>query len=250
MILRECEGIEWLEFELLADFKELVHGIFLRKGGNSFAPYKSLNLSYHVGDDPAVVAQNEEVVRRILGVRRIFRGKLVHGNRVVNVGGGLDPSDEEYDGLLTLEKGLGLLITNADCQACLFYDPTKKVVGNVHCGWRGNVANIYGEAVRAMVERYGCSPADILACISPSLGPCHAQFVNYRKELPPSFIKYQIVPEYFDFWAIAEEQLTDVGVLPHHIEIAEICTYCNEEDCYSYRREKIGGRHGTVIALR
>jgi len=251
MILRNCDGIEWLEFELLADFKEVIHGIFLRKGGHSESPYDSLNFSFEVGDDPSAVAKNEKKVQEILGVGRFVRGKLVHGTCVVSVEeGDIGPLKGDCDGLLTVEKGVGLLTTHADCQACLLYDPVKNVVGNVHCGWRGNVTNIYREAIEKMQLRYGCRPADILACISPSLGPCHSEFVNYREELPTSFLKYQVAINYFDFWAVAEEQLTALGLLPFHIEIAEVCTYSNVVDFYSYRREKICGRHGAVICLR
>lgn len=250
MILRQQDGIEWLEFELLADVPEVVHGVFLRKGGVSGAPYHSLNFSFQVNDDPIAVTQNEEKVKNILEISRVVRGKLVHGNQVVCVEDEETPLNKESDGFITSLKGTGLLVTHADCQACLFYDPMKKVIGNVHCGWRGNVANIYGEAVRLMQKRYGSRPADLLACISPSLGPCCAQFQNYRTELPSHFLKYQVVPDYFDLWAVAEEQLTDCGLLPHHMEFAEICTFSNPDDFYSYRRDKLSGRNGTVIALR
>ncbi|MFO7628638.1 MAG: cytochrome c biogenesis protein ResB [Prochlorococcaceae cyanobacterium] len=60
----------------------------------------------------------------------------------------------------------------------------------VHCGWRGSVQNILPQVIKVMAENYATAPADLLAVISPSLGPCCAEFVNYRRELPPAFEQF------------------------------------------------------------
>ena len=85
--------------------------------------------------------------------------------------------------------------------------------------------------------------------ISPSLGPQSAEFTHYRHELPESFWAFQINPNYFNFWEISRWQLETEGILPHHIQIAEIDTRSTPEDYFSYRREKISGRHGSFIEL-
>jgi copper oxidase (laccase) domain-containing protein len=89
----------------------------------------------------------------------------------------------------------------------------------------------------------------LFAAISPSLGPCCGEFVNYHQELPEAFHGYQIRPNYFDFWAISKDQLRDSGVRSEQIEIAEKCTVC-EEDYFSYRRDGVTGRFASVIGLR
>lgn len=150
---------------------------------------------------------------------------------------------------MTDEKNVGLMIKHADCQAAIFYDPLHHAVANVHCGWRGNVKNIYREIVEAMGQRYGSRPQDLLVGISPSLGPQASEFRNYIKELPKSFWEFQIKPLYFDLWEISKQQLMGCGILSHHIEIAKICTFSTPEDCFSYRREKRSGRHATIVAL-
>lgn len=138
---------------------------------------------------------------------------------------------------------------HADCQAALLYDPVQKAIGNVHCGWRGSILNIYEEVVMQMNALYGSQPRDILVCISPSLGPMAAEFIHFKKELPESFWKYQVKPTYFDFWEISKRQLLEVGILEKNIEIAGMCTYTNQKDFFSYRRNKLTGHHGTCIAL-
>jgi hypothetical protein len=142
------------------------------------------------------------------------------------------------------------MIKQADCQSIVLYDPAHQAVANVHCGWRGNVNNVIGEAVKRMRAAYQTNPARLLAGIGPSLGPCCAQFINYRTEIPARYWTYQVRPHYFDLWRLSRDQLTAAGVLEDHIQIAGICTSCQTRDFFSYRKEKITGRFATVIVLR
>jgi len=100
-----------------------------------------------------------------------------------------------------------------------------------------------------MKNKYGSRVDNIHVCISPSLGPHDAEFLNYQNELPPSFWEYQIKPYYFDLWGISKDQLLQAGILEHHIQIAGISTLSNPEDYFSYRREKVSGRHGTFAVM-
>lgn len=150
---------------------------------------------------------------------------------------------------MTDVKGLGLLITHADCQAAIFYDPVHRALANVHSGWRSSVQNIYLETIHKMRERYGSRPEDLRVGISPSLGPEAAEFRDFKTLFPEPFWSFQTKAEYFNFWEISRWQLISAGVLPHHIEIAGICTYSTPKDWFSYRREPCSGRHGTIAAL-
>lgn len=243
MLRKKQDGVEWLEFELLQNIPGLVHGVFLRHGGLSSGPYHSLNVSDYRNDDPANVQRNLEKICSILGLAALTQSDQVHGTKIMTASRDLI----ECDGLITQEQGLGLLINHADCQAAIFYDPVQKVIGNVHAGWRGNVQNIYGEMVETLQKKYNCKPENIRVCISPSLGPEAAEFINYKTELPESFWRFQIKPTYFDLWEISRWQLLERGILPQHIEIAAICTKSNPQDFFSYRREKESGRHATVV---
>ncbi|HSX12439.1 MAG TPA: peptidoglycan editing factor PgeF [Rhabdochlamydiaceae bacterium] len=249
MIRKKYHNVEWLEFELLSGIKGLAHAVFLRHGGVSGPPYHSLNMGYSSGDARDAVLHNREVAQQILNISQLVTGKQNHGKRVEMVNSNYVPTDFS-DGLITQEKGLGLLMTHADCQAALFYDPCHHAIANVHCGWRGNVQNIYRETILAMKDKVGTKPQDLLVCISPSLGPEAAEFINFKEELPVSFRDYQCKPYHFDLWEIAKDQLKNAGVLSHHIEIASLCTVAHHEDFFSYRREKITGRNGTIAALR
>jgi YfiH family protein len=248
--LKEKDGIRWLEFKLLADFKQLRHGVFLRHGGCSSGPFSSLNFGFFIGDPIENVRANIEKIKGVLGISHIMNSDLKHGKRVVEVSPHNLAEQSECDALTTSYSDIGLMMTHADCQAAIFYDPVKHAVANVHAGWRGSVQNIYAETVQFMNKTYGSKACDLLVGISPSLGPKEAEFINYRKELPEHFWKYKDQSNFFDFWAISEAQLIESGVLAHHIELAGIGTLSNPQDFFSYRRDKITGRHATLVALK
>jgi YfiH family protein len=181
--------------------------------------------------------------------------KQVHGTQavVISNGTGRDTTGtsetETGDILLTDLPGQGLLIKQADCQSVILYDPEHRAVTNLHCGWRGNVRGVIGEGVRKMQALYGSDPAGLLAAVGPSLGPCCAQFIHYREELPQEAWQYQVRPLYFDLWQWSWDQLRAAGVRGENIALAGICTACHTEEFYSYRKEKVTGRFGTVVGL-
>ncbi|MEW5949340.1 MAG: peptidoglycan editing factor PgeF [Thermodesulfobacteriota bacterium] len=243
--------VEFYQFDLLSDFPEVTHAVFTRRGGVSPIPFDSLNVSYHTEDDTKLVDKNRETIAAIIGAAHLVSAHQVHKNGVEIIDRLPEGADElqGVDALLTHLPDVALMIKQADCQAIILYDSRRKAIGNVHCGWRGNALDIIGRTVQTMSEAFGSRPQDILACISPSLGPCCAEFKNFREEFPPTLWRYEVKPYHFDLWAVSRAQLLSAGILPEHIEMAGICTKCHREEFFSYRGEKITGRSGTVVAL-
>ena len=229
----------------------LFHGVFKRFGGVSPAPFDSCNVSFGVGDKDSNVMANRNRIKKILGCNFLVSARQIHKSRVyaVRENPGRDLEVDGFDSLVTNFRGLGLMIQQADCQAVMLFDPVNIAVGIAHAGWRGSVAGILGQTVSAMEQAYATDPAEIIAAISPSLGPCCAEFVNFRSELPASLHHYQVRPSYFDFWAISRDQLSAAGVKPQNIQSAEVCTRCNR-DYFSYRRGSPTGRFASVIGIR
>ncbi len=244
-------------FHHLSKIPHLVHGVFTRHGGAGKHPYATLNVAWNNGDSPEAVQENLLRVKGALGIDRMVASYQTHGDTIHVV-------DEEClagamlrhsifiappgDALVTTLRGVGLLIKIADCQAIFLVDPVRGVIANVHCGWRGNVANIPAKVVALLCDRFGSDPTNILAGISPSLGPCCAEFRNYPEELPDSFRPFQTRSSYFDFWSITRWQLIRSGLRSEHIEVANRCTVCESSDFFSYRREKTTGRNAAVLA--
>ena len=239
-----------LTFPEFSALPTLVHGVFNRHGGVSLPPFDQLNVSYGVEDDARAVTANRQRIKESLAVDILVSGRQVHGEKVRVIDKKPD-SDREIagcDAFITNVPGVGLLIQQADCQAVMLFDPRQQVVANIHCGWRGSVAGIIMTTIRIMTEEFGTDPAHLRAAISPALGPCCAEFINYRQELPEHFHAFQVKPHYFDFRAISRSQLQEAGIPPHHITAAAVCTVC-DRDWFSYRRDRQTGRFCSVIGL-
>ncbi|MCL4500255.1 MAG: polyphenol oxidase family protein [Deltaproteobacteria bacterium] len=251
--MQKSAGLTFYQSPIMAAFPELVHGFFTRRGGVSLPPYDSLNLSLSVGDRREAVLGNRQQVQRALGLTCLADAHQVHGrSEAVITENPTGPKGEPAtaDILFTDRPGVGLLIKQADCQAVILYDPHQSVVANVHCGWRGQVHDVLGSAVARLFSRYGCRPEDLRAAISPSLGPCCAEFRNFHREFPPELWRYEVRPQYFDLWQLSRAQLQAAGIKPENIDLAGLCTRCRATEFFSYRREKITGRQGTVVGLR
>lgn len=129
------------------------------------------------------------------------------------------------------------------------YDPFKKIVANVHSGWRGSINNIVGCTVEAMKGNFGTKPSDIIAGISPSLGSCCAEFLNYENEMPETYWKYKTGDYYFDFWKMTCDLLYASGVSEKNIFLSNMRARCNTDLFYSFRKERVTGRFAVFICL-
>jgi YfiH family protein len=257
MILRNKNGLAYYQFEHLAAFPEIQHGIFARGGGRSQAPFHHLNVSFAVGDDPEDVGRNRQLVAGCLEGKDLVFIRQVHGNTVRVIDGrsgpapvsGADPVPVG-DAMVTDRAAKLLVVTVADCQPVLLFDSARRVVANIHSGWRGSVANVAGRTLQVMRERFGCSARDVLAGVGPSLGPCCAEFVNYRNEIPRELWDYRRDSVHFDFWAVTRDQLIAAGVPAEHIQTSGMCTKCHTDRFFSYRGERHTGRFPAVIGIR
>jgi len=250
-------GTAFLQFENLNRYTEISHGVFTRRFGHSAGVFQSLNVSFGLGDVADHVRANRRRIARAIEGEDLVFAEQVHGNDVLVVNSqnsGLDMSIDGVagtgDALVTDLSGKFLIIQLADCQSILLYDPIQKVIANVHCGWRGSTKNIAGRTVDVMNKRFGCNRRDLIAGIGPSLGPCCAEFVNYRSEIPQKFWRYKSANDHFDFWALSREQLIAAGLLRENIETGGICTKCNTDAFFSYRGEGQTGRFASVIGLK
>ena len=257
MNLTTRNGLAFFQFSHLAQFAKIDHGIFTRNFGHSHPPFRSLNVSYGIGDDDQKVAQNRQLILRCLNARKLTFVNQLHGKSILvlprNHAAQTRPpcgSPLQGDALVTDNSETFLVIQVADCQSVLMYDPIRQVIANVHAGWRGSIDNIIGRTVRVMQTHFRCDPGIIQVGIGPSLGPCCAEFIHYETEIPEKFWPYKDADDHFDFWSISQDQLLEAGVRRENIECAQICTRCHPELFFSYRAEKTTGRFACVIGFR
>ena len=256
MILVNRNAASFFQFENLSRYPAIRHGVFTRRFGYSTGVFQSLNVSFGLGDAADNVRANRRLIARAIGGRDLVFAEQVHGDTVIVVnsqnsfsGTGTDRVAGSGDALVTADSGKFLIIQLADCQSILLYDPIRRVVANIHCGWRGSIKNIVGRTLQVMNKYFQCNSADVIAGIGPSLGPCCAEFINYRTEIPDKYWRYKSADDHFDFWALSRDQLIAAGVLRENIETGSICTKCNTEEFFSYRAEGQTGRFAAVIGV-
>jgi YfiH family protein len=257
MLVEKEDGLLVYRFENLCGFPEIRHGIFSRKGGFSSGPFESLNVSLGVGDEPEHVRRNRDLISESLESADLLYLRQVHSDKVHLLGAGSNPqifkrrqSAPQGDAMITNLPGNDLLVQTADCQTVMLYDPVRRVAANIHSGWRGSVQNVVGKTAAAMKKVFGVKPENVYAGIGPSLGPCCAEFVNYKKEIPEDLWRYRNKDDFFDFWSMTQEQLAGEGVPFENLENSGICTSCSTEIFFSYRKEKVTGRFAGIIGIR
>lgn len=269
MIQHDTASVAYFTFGLLDALDGVTNIVSTRTGGVSVAPFDSLNLGLHVGDDDKAVAQNRAALCNAVGVdsRSLVTGEQVHGTHIAIVTesdrgrGSLRWSDSipQTDGLVTDVPDLPLMVLVADCVVLSFLDPGKGVIGLAHGGWRGMVGGIGAKMIAVMQQSFGSRPDEIRVGVSPSIGPC---CYEVGQEVVAEFISAFGAPaeEWFhaatpnathlNLWKAAEQQMLDAGVRDDHIETAELCTACRTDLFYSHRADAgKTGRCAGLIAL-
>lgn len=268
--LREEAGVPFLSFPILEETGLVSHGFSTRLGGVSRAPYDTMNLSFTRGDRTEDVMENYRRIAAALGTspERMVLTQQTHTVNVRKVTeqdagkGILYPRDyTDVDGLITNTQGLMLVAFGADCVPLYFLDPVHRAIGLSHSGWRGTVKRMGAVTLAAMKEEYGTNPADVIACIGPSIcRDCYEVGAEVAEEFIREFGlekktalmdekengKYQL-----DLWASNRQVLLDAGIREEHLQITDICTCCNPDLLFSHRRcgEKRGNL-GAFLSIR
>ena len=130
----------------------------------------------------------------------------------------------------------------------MFFDPVKRVIANVHSGWKGTLQRISVKAVEKMVEKYNSKYEDIICCICPSIRRCHFEVKKDVEKLFKEEFKdlnlEEIIDEkeneswYIDTVLINKIILEKKGLKQENIIDSNICTVCNKDLMHSYRAEK------------
>jgi polyphenol oxidase len=245
--------IPFLEFSGLSRIDGLKHAIYTRHGGSSRPPYETLNVGATVGDNADHVAMNLQRIQQAFGAPRLQAMNQVHGDHVLLLRRTREANPNRgtlsADAMATSLTGIALMVKQADCQAVILAEPVKKAVAVVHCGWRGNTANLLAKVVERMKISMGCTPSEIRAAIGPSLGPCCGEFTSHETLFPAHFKRFMVRKNYFDLWEISRSQLLEAGLHDDKIEIAGICTRCRTDLFFSYRGEGTTGRFATLVML-
>ncbi len=245
------------------------HGIVVafseRTGGVSAAPYASLNLASHVGDEPAAVDANRGRLLASLGIAplrdRLVTAEQVHGDRIAVVGIGDAGSGARAsagappvpgtDALVTSRSGIPLLMCYADCVPVVLVALSPvTAVAVVHAGWRGALASLPGSAAVALSEDAGCDPSGLLAYVGPHIGECCYEVDEALvSHFGNKFDTIGAVHGRLDLAAAVRESLAAAGVRRSRVAELGECTRDHTDRYFSYRAAPKTGRHGALAAI-
>ncbi len=276
----------WREFPwLLHGFSTRPGGLSTGYG----AP--SLNLGLTQQDKRATVERNREIFLTALGAGSSARQpetsslvtlRQIHSD-LVHAVSAVPKEPLVGDGVITNTPGLVLAVQTADCLPVIVIDSKKKAVGVFHAGWRGTLARIVEKGVGEMRRHFDSRPRDLQAAIGPGIHKCcfevgeevrtkfETQFA-YASELFHKFEEMDPIREkypmlfltarapghselpsqlFLDLVEANRRQLLDAGVAARNIHVSPLCTSCNIDKLFSYRKEKgVTGRMMAAVGIR
>lgn len=222
------------------------------------APYSTLNLAFHVGDNPLTVEANHELLAKKLSYekRTLVHMKQIHSDivKIVTKDDNFD-TPPTCDALITDTINIPLMVMVADCSALLFYDDVQKVIAVAHAGRAGAFKNIVQNVLSSFALNFHSQNKDIHVSIGPSIGSCcyevGDEIYEEAKRLKLAYAFHKKNGRYFlDINKILKTQLLEAGVKKEHIEMSHACTCCLHEKYFSYRASGVTGRFCGILILR
>ncbi len=256
-MIEETHGeLELLRFASWSREPGLVHAVTTKP--QNYAP--------HRGSEREDAVRWRQQVCRILGVpfENLTAPEQVMGAEVLPIEGsdigcgraGRNSAVRYVDGLVTRQRQVPIVLLSADCPLICAFDPALPAIGAVHAGWQGTLAGAAANLIRQMVRQFGSEPARLLTAITPSAGPCCYEVGSDVRRLTrtrltdaDACVRERKGRLTFDLWAANRSQLIEAGVADEHIEVAGLCTICDER-FWSHRRDgPEAGRFALFVAL-
>lgn len=226
----------------------------------TIAPY-SFSLALHTEENPKDILENRSYFKSKFPKTQFIVANQTHSDNIEIIKenkefgwNSLDNAIQDCDALISNQSNLMLTILTADCVPILLFDPVEKVVAAVHAGWRGTEKEILFKTVQKMQKSFNCKPSNILAGIAPSIGKCCYEvdwnvaknFEKIKNAYTQDNDKYML-----DLAHINRLQLLNIGLKEENIEMSNVCTSCEVEHYFSYRKEAgCSGRFMSMIGLK
>ena len=226
--------------------------ITTRRGGFSVGPWQGFNLGFHVGDDPGAVEANRQHLGALTGRRpeQLHWMEQVHG--VHRAQAPFMASCPAADAAWTSHRGEACVVMTADCLPVLMCDDNASRVAVAHAGWRGLASGVLESAAAVFPE-----PASVLAYLGPAIGPSAFEvgdevrqvFIEKDMDAGVHFRPASALGEswFADLYGLARHRLEALGI--SRIFGGCACTFSDEADFFSYRRDGTTGRMASLIWL-
>ena len=226
--------------------KNISHGFFNRKGGESKGIYKSLNCGLGSNDQRTRVSANLKIVKNKISKKskNIFLLHQVHSNNFVFIDHNFKFNNKKIkaDALITNQKRLPIAVLTADCVPILLYDEKKDIIAAIHAGWKGAFKGIIKKVINFMLIK-GCKRKFITAAIGPCIG---RSSYNVKDDFKKKFIKkdkknkifFKLKKDkiFFDLSNFVKSQLESNKIT--NIDTINIDTFDKKNNFFSARRSK------------
>ncbi len=161
---------------------------------------------------------------------------------------------QDNDGLLTQDKNLFLGVKFADCVPVFYYDPVLKIAALAHSGWKGTKLRIAQKMVVEM-KNLGSDPKNIHIGIGPHIcGICYEigedvkdEFISLYPDKPDILFKVDN-RWHLDLGKAIKYQLINAGIDKNKIDMPDVCTSCDSDKFFSYRKDK-KDEHGEMLGI-
>lgn len=226
--------------------------------GEGSGNYEGFNITDYCGDSAEHVTECRRTLCDALGINdeSLILPRQTHGNKVICIDHKFTTLSKEaqkellhgIDAIITELPHTCIGVSTADCIPILLYDERRGVIATVHAGWRGTVARITQNCIKAMNREYHCQVDDIKAIIAPGISIDSFEVGDevYEAFSDEGFEMGKIAKRYtatnggekwhIDLWEANRMQLIEYGIKAENITIAGICTYKNHKEFFSARR--------------
>lgn len=251
--------MDFYKFKHFSDYDKLIHGVTTKSAQYPF----SFSLALHTGEEKKMIVDNRKKLSTFLDCEDTFYfvvANQTHSDHIKVIKeqetkgwNTLEDAIANCDALITDCKNVMLTVLTADCVPVLLYDEKREMVAVVHAGWKGTSSQIVLKTVQKMIEEFASDPCDIVAGIAPSIGKCCYEVgedvAKHFFTIPKAF--YKVGKKYMlDLPYANKQQLLDGGLKEEHIEMSHICTACEVNTFFSYRKEQgCSGRFMSIIGM-
>jgi len=244
-------------FKKLSKEQNIIHFVTQKEPKE---PY-SFSLALHTDENPSDIIANRGYFTKKFPNMHFIVANQTHSDNIYIVKErrdrgwrSLDTAIESCDALITNQTDIMLTTLTADCVPILLFDKKKRVIASIHAGWRGTKEKIALKTVKKMQEVFDSNPKDIVAGVAPSIKECCYEVdwsvAQHFKDIKGAY-RESVERYMLDLAHINKIQLLEAGLDREDIELSNICTACEVDNYFSYRKERgCSGRFMSMIALK
>ena len=220
----------------------------LRGCGKSEGKYKSFNLATHVNDETHSVNSNRDLLDQFLPSSPYWLNQT-HSVDVIELPSPALNGDASY----TKDTNTVCVVQTADCLPLLVTNKKGTIVAAIHAGWRGLLNGV----IENTIHKMNMSPNELLVWLGPAIGQKYFKvgadvknnFCEKDQEAEKAFRAISDQKWLADIYYLAKLRLKASGVTDIYggSVMDEYCTYANEADYFSYRRDGETGRMASLI---